>query len=76
MHLAVDCLDDKAETDSVAAQRWSEWKRAVVSSIRLYLGDALTDISEDDVDWDAWRSLYESGCSPAMAVNRAYLRDI
>jgi hypothetical protein len=55
---------------------WLVWKQGVVTAIRELLKSALSEISEDDVDWDAWRSLYESGCTPAAAVSRAYLLDV
>lgn len=29
-----------------------------------------------DIDWDAWRPLYEEGRSPQAAVDRAFLRDL
>lgn len=55
---------------------WILWKQGVVAAIREFLEGTLSEVSEEDVDWDAWRSLYDSGLSPAMAVNRAYLRDV
>jgi hypothetical protein len=55
---------------------WILWKQGVVAAIREFLHGTLSQVSEEDVDWDAWRSLYDAGLSPARAVSRAYLRDI
>jgi hypothetical protein len=55
---------------------WLAWKQGVVAAIRDFLQGTLSEVSEADVDWDAWRSFYESGCSPSIAVSRAYLREI
>jgi len=55
---------------------WILWKQGVVAAIREFLHGTLSEVSEEDVDWDAWRSLYDSGLSPARAVSRAYLRDV
>jgi hypothetical protein len=55
-------------------ESWAEWRRQVVALIRCEFRDALSDIGEDDVDWDAWRPLYEEGCSPRSAVDQAFTR--
>ena len=55
---------------------WILWKQGVVVAIREFLEGTLSGVSEEDVDWDAWRPLYDSGLSPSMAVNHAYLRDV
>ena len=54
---------------------WLAWKQGVVAAIRELLQSALSEVSDDDVDWDSWRPLYDSGYSPAIAVRRAYLLD-
>jgi hypothetical protein len=51
-----------------------EWRQQVVALIRRDFNHVLPDIGEDDIDWDAWQSLYEEGCSPKEAVDRAFLR--
>lgn len=56
------------------ADPWLEWRRHVVALIRRDFDGVLTEISDDVVDWEAWRPLYEEGCSPRMAVDRAFLR--
>jgi hypothetical protein len=57
------------------AEHWSEWRQGVICTIRAQFNDVLDHISEDDVDWDAWRPLYDEGRSPKAAVDRAFLRD-
>jgi hypothetical protein len=52
---------------------WSEWQQAVVGLIRRDFSEVLTEVGEDDVDWDAWRPLYEQGLSPREAVADAFL---
>lgn len=54
-------------------QSWYEWQQAVVKLIRRDLSEVLTEVGEEDVDWDAWRPLYEQGLSPADAVADAFL---
>ncbi len=61
--------------EDASASPWAEWKRGVVAAIQELLKDSLAGVSEDDVDWDAWRHLYETGHSPEAAVNKAFLVD-
>jgi hypothetical protein len=56
------------------ADPWAEWQHEVVALIRKDFSSVLADIGENDIDWDAWRSLYEQGCSPREAVDRAFLK--
>jgi hypothetical protein len=58
------------------AEHWREWRRGVVCTIRAHFGGVLAAIGEEDVDWEAWRPLYEEGRSPKAAVERAFLREI
>ncbi len=51
---------------------WYEWQREVVSTIRDF-SEVLTEVREDDVDWDAWRPLYERGLSARAAVADAFV---
>jgi len=55
-------------------ESWIEWRREVVALIRREFREELNDIGEDDVDWDAWRPLYEEGRSAQAAVDYAFLR--
>ncbi|HEY0939178.1 MAG TPA: hypothetical protein VGE08_03680 [Steroidobacter sp.] len=54
-------------------QTWFEWQQAVVKLIREDFSEVLTEVKEEDVDWDAWRPLYEQGLSPRDAVADAFL---
>jgi hypothetical protein len=58
------------------ADPWVDWRQQVVVVIRMNFRDVLEDVGEDDVDWEAWRPLYEEGRSPEAAVDRAFLRDV
>lgn len=57
-------------------QPWQQWRAGVVAAIRLELREVLEDVKDADIDWDAWRPLYEEGRSPRAAVDRAFLRDL
>ena len=55
---------------------WEEWQAGVVAVLRTDFHDVVSDIRSEDVDWDAWRPLYDEGRSPHAAVSRALLRDL
>jgi hypothetical protein len=57
------------------SQSWQQWRAGVVAEIRHDFRDVLEDVEEADIDWEAWRPLYEEGRSPRAAVDRAFLRD-
>lgn len=57
----------------IDTQSWHEWQHAVVKLIRRDFSEVLTEVGEDDVDWDAWRPLYEQGLTPREAVADAFL---
>jgi hypothetical protein len=52
---------------------WTEWQQAVLQLIRRNFSEVLNEVGEQDVDWDAWRPLYEQGLSPRDAVAEALL---
>ena len=54
---------------------WLDWQRQVVYVIRSDFGELLPDIGAEDIDWDAWRPLYEDGCSAKAAVDQAFVRE-
>lgn len=54
---------------------WVHWRAGVVAELRRDLQGVL-EVDEDDVDWDAWRPLFEEGRSPRAAVDRAFVRDV
>lgn len=57
-------------------QSWVQWRAGVVAVIRFDFRDVLQDVKDADIDWDAWRPLYEEGRTPQAAVDRAFLRDL
>lgn len=55
---------------------WIQWRASVIAIIRYDFGSVLADVTDRDIDWDAWRPLYEEGRSPQFAVDRAFVRDL
>ena len=52
---------------------WTEWQQTVLHLIRRDFSEVLQEVGEQDVDWDAWRPLYDQGLSPRQAVAEAFL---
>ena len=63
-------------TKSSTIDSWINWRRGVVIVIRDAFRGVLDHVSDNDIDWDAWRPLYEQGWSPQAAVDRAFLRNL
>jgi hypothetical protein len=57
-------------------ESWQQWRAGVVSVIRDDFRDVLNDVGDTDIDWDAWRPLFDEGRTPQAAVDRAFLRDL
>lgn len=55
---------------------WFQWRASVVAIIRFDFSAILSDIDDRDIDWDAWRPLFDEGRSPQSAVDRAFVRDL
>lgn len=55
-------------------ESWVEWQQQVVALLRCDLHGVLENVGDDDVDWDAWRPLYEEGRSARAAVDYAFVR--
>ena len=55
---------------------WFQWRASVVAIIRFDFSSVLPDIDDRDIDWDAWRPLFDEGRSPQCAVDRAFERDL
>jgi hypothetical protein len=53
-------------------ERWQYWQQEVLAVIRTDFRHVLAGIEWDDIDWAAWRPLYEQGCSPKEAVHNAF----
>ena len=64
----------RSMTNSLIDAAWSDWRQAVIAAIRDDYADVLDDVDEDDIDWDAWRPLYDEGLSPRAAVDHAFVR--
>jgi hypothetical protein len=60
----------------VSQQAWQRWQRRVVTVIRNHLSEVLSDVRQEDIDWDAWRPFFEAGLSPHTAVEAAFLRPL
>jgi hypothetical protein len=52
---------------------WTEWQQTVLQLIRRDFSEVLQEVGEQDVDWDAWRPLYDQGLTPRRAVAEAFL---
>jgi hypothetical protein len=55
---------------------WAQWQHAVLALLRADVSGVLRSIEIDDVDWDAWRSLYTEGRCPRSAIDHALARDL
>lgn len=62
-----------AHLSSTQTLTWTEWQQTVLHLIRRDFSEVLKEVGEQDVDWDAWRPLYEQGLSPRKAVAEAFL---
>lgn len=56
-------------------ETWNDWQYEVVAIIRVEYEDVLNDLESEDIDWDAWRPLYDQGRSPRAAVEWALARN-
>ena len=57
-------------------ESWSDWQQQVIAAIRIDLQDVLDSVEDRDIDWDAWRPLFEEGRPAQAAVARAFARDL
>lgn len=55
-------------------ESWPDWQQQVTALIRCDLHDVLADVREEDIDWEAWRPLYDEGRSAQAAVDHAFAR--
>ena len=65
--------EQREMNNNAVTNTWCEWQQAVVELIREDFSEVLTEVGEEDVDWDAWRPLYDRGLSPGQAVAEAFL---
>ncbi len=54
---------------------WVYWQQEVVETIRDLYHELFSDVEREDIDWDAWRPLFDEGRSPQAAVNSAFVRN-
>ena len=55
---------------------WSTWQQEIVALLDQELGEVLGPVRLSDVDWPAWRPLYDQGRSAKAALDRAFERDL
>lgn len=51
---------------------WTQWKESILEVIRSQCGELLSDVGQDDIDWEAWKPLYEQGYTAYAAVSTAF----
>ncbi len=61
-------------TTRTNSDAWNLWRQQVVSVIRADFPEVLQDVVDDDIDWEAWRPLYDDGYAPQAAVDQAFER--
>jgi hypothetical protein len=68
---------DRADQTMIElTESWSDWRQGVVAVIRNEFRDIFDQIDDGDIDWDAWRPLFDEGRSPQAAVDRAFVRNL
>jgi hypothetical protein len=50
---------------------WMHWQTEIVAIIRRDYQDLLPQVQWEDIDWEAWKPLYEQGCTASIAVSTA-----
>lgn len=50
---------------------WWYWQQGVVATVRRRYPGLFPSLESADIDWEAWRPLFEAGCAPAVAVTQA-----
>ena len=51
---------------------WENWQHEVLDIIRSEYSLVLQEVSWHDVEWNAWRPLFDAGYSPSDAVQSAF----
>lgn len=54
------------------SHQWDTWRHSVLDTIQTDFHGVLDRVSWDDLDWDAWRPLFEQGASARDAVHSAF----
>jgi len=55
-------------------EKWEEWQQSVVTTVRRELGALFSGVQHHDFDWESWRSFYDKGYTPHLAVDEAFSR--
>jgi hypothetical protein len=50
---------------------WPRWQTDIVNVLRYEYCDLFPLIRNSDIDWEAWKPLYDQGCSPRLAIEQA-----
>jgi hypothetical protein len=62
-----------ADSDGHALDEvWAQWQRDVLCVIRAEFHGVLQEVRDEDIDWAAWRPLFEQGCSAREAVHSSF----
>lgn len=68
-------MSSAANTLDFAQRRdWAHWQDSVIAVIRRDFHDVLPNLAQEDIDWDAWRPLFDEGRTPEEAVSSALTR--
>lgn len=51
-----------------ADHEWRIWRENVIAIIRTKYHDLFPYLQHSEIDWDAWKPLYEQGHTPQTAV--------
>lgn len=57
------------------ATGWIDWQQEVLQLLEKELGEAIGRVRLSDVEWGAWRPLFDEGRSASSAIDRALERD-
>jgi hypothetical protein len=62
------CIND---VTMMSILSWSVWKIEIIKVLRRVPYELFADLGQEDVDWEAWKPLYDLGCDPIAAVAQA-----
>ena len=48
--------------------KWKQWKDGVLYLMRTKYRMAFGDIKSSDMDWEAWKEMYDDGLTPDDAI--------
>ena len=67
-------ITDRVNATQVGSsdELWLKWQRDVLELIQRDFCGVLDRVGWEDIDWDAWRPLFDQGCSAKDAVHNAF----